>query len=78
MDNIFELPVTYKGEELLLPASLITYGYSYKIEIDIFGVLVYFEPDEERNFRAIVQEGGEHIDKALLQLVAETLQDVLG
>lgn len=78
MDNIFELPVTYKGEELLLPASLITYGYSYKIEIDIFGEPVYFEPDEEKNFRAVVQEGGPPIDKALLQLVAETLHELLG
>ena len=78
MDNTFELPVTYKGEELLLPASLITYGYSYKIEIDIFGELVYFEPDEEKNFRAIVQDGGDNLDKALLQLVAETLHELLG
>ena len=38
----------------------------------------FFEPDEEKNFRAVVQEGGPPIDKALLQLVAETLHELLG
>ena len=80
LDNSFELPITYKGKEHLLPADLITYGYSYKIEINVFDTIVVFEPDEERQFRAIInteeQPGAAKVDKELLQLIAETLHSL--
>ena len=53
-DEGFELPVTYKGQEVEFPAKLIRYGYSYKIEVTVHGMLVAFEPDEERNWRALI------------------------
>jgi hypothetical protein len=79
MNNSFNLPVEYKGDELLFPASLIKHTYSYKIEMDIFGQSVFFEPDEEMNFRAITNSGNDlqqTIDTVLLQLIAENLHEL--
>ena len=77
MDNDFEIPVTYASKEFNFPAKLIAYGYTYKIEVDVFGKPVSFERDEEQNFRAIIntadlQETGT-IDKDLLASIAEHL-----
>ena len=77
MDNDFEIPVTYATKEYNFPAKLIAYGYTYKIEVDVFGNPIAFERDEEQNFRAIIntadlQETGS-IDKDLLALIAEQL-----
>ena len=52
MDEQFELPVEYKGEQLLFKASLIVTGYTHKFNVDVNGQMVIFEPDEERNYRA--------------------------
>jgi hypothetical protein len=61
---------------------LIAYGYSYKIEVNVFDTIIYFEPDEERNYRALIdadelQKSGS-IDKQLLQLIAEELETLFG
>ena len=36
MDNFFEIAITYNGKGYLFPASLITYSYSYNIEVNIW------------------------------------------
>jgi hypothetical protein len=54
MEQEFELPVMYKESELSFHARLLNYGYSYKLEVEIEGVKVLFEPDEERNWRALL------------------------
>ncbi len=76
MDNSFEITIAYNGKEYLFPASLITYGYSYRIEANIFDTLVNFEPDEEGNYRALIDPGemvAGKITKELLQLIVEQL-----
>ena len=81
MDDDLEVPVTYKNQELIFNAKFIQFGYSYKFEVDVNGVLVFFEPDEERNFRAIldpaIDHGNHKIDKELIQLIAEALAAML-
>jgi hypothetical protein len=60
--------ITYSGE-------LLTYGYSYKIVVLVNDIPVAFEPDEERNLRAIVSPGEmDKIDKHLLQAIGEELE----
>jgi hypothetical protein len=67
----FEITVEgkeYKGE-------LIAYGYSYKIVFLINDIPVSFEPDEERNFRAIVPvELSDNIKPELLKSIVEELE----
>ena len=54
MEEPFELPLVYKGEQLLLKASLLVTGYAHKFSVDINGQIIIFEPDEERNYRAVI------------------------
>ncbi len=80
MNEPFELPVTYKGKDLLLPAQLLNYGYTHKFKVTVDEQEVLFEPDEERMYRAIVDIA--NIDKMkegtkeLLQVIAEALQSL--
>ena len=74
MDEKFQLPVEYKGEELALNASLLVTGFTHKFIVDVFGQEVIFEPDEDRNYRAIIpyEEIGKNknIDQGLLKEIA--------
>ena len=53
-ESSFDLPVQYKGKELLFPASLVSFGYSYQIRVDIEVEIIIFERDEESNLRAVL------------------------
>ena len=52
MPESFELPVIFQGKEILFPAELFATGFSYKIKVMVEGIGVFFEPDEEKNYRA--------------------------
>ena len=77
MDNAFEIPLTYKGKELNLPARLLVQGYVYKIEVVIDETKVLYEKDDEGQWRALIE--GDDVphhkspDLALLQDIATTL-----
>lgn len=77
----FELPVSYNGEELCFPGQLHQYGYSHKIEINVNGISLLFERDEERNWRVIVNpaelEKNKLINTELLQAIAGSIEDLL-
>jgi hypothetical protein len=77
----FKIPVLYNNQRLNFPAQLVRYAYSYKIEVDVEGTLIYFEPDEERNWRALV--GYEEIvvnrnlNKELLKAIATSIEEIV-
>ena len=75
----FELPVQYKGKELLFPANLVSFGYSYQIKVDIEGEIILFERDEERNLRAVLPFNSDlnrkEISPDLIAAVADALVD---
>ena len=81
MTDSFEIPVTYNGQELYFPATLNIFGYTYKIHVEVFGQLISFEPDEERNFRAVMNmenlNGIKKIDKALLEEIASVIEIIV-
>ena len=71
----FELPVTYNGEVIVFPSRLVRRGYSYAIYVTVYGNEVIFEPDEERNFRAIVDNPSDSsIKREILQAITEALE----
>jgi hypothetical protein len=80
MSKSFELPVWYHGQELFFPAELMQIGYTHKIKIHINETDVLFEPDEERNYRAVVQSAdntkSSNLKPDLLQAIVETLHDL--
>lgn len=80
MDEGFELPVCYRNKEFLLPASFLKAGYSYKIRVDVEGQPVFFEPDEERNWRAMVDAAdinSKRIDAGMLEAIILSLDEHL-
>ena len=80
MDDIYEIPVHYKGEEMLVPAQLVVTGYTHKFRVDVAGQEVYFEPDEERNYRALLDTelcDSAKLDTAFLQAIAAGLEAAL-
>jgi hypothetical protein len=38
MDEGFALPVNYKGKELLFPAQLVSFGWTHRIQVDVYGM----------------------------------------
>lgn len=76
----FFIPITYQGKEMDIPAKLITTGFTYRIAVELSGQTIFFEPDEERNFRAVIpyQENVREIpvQKELLKVIAETLDEL--
>lgn len=80
MEESFFLDVDYKGETMEFEGWLLVTGYQHKIEMDLFGTKVLFEPDEERNYRAVVgvdDLNNRKLDRYLFQAVAERLESLL-
>jgi hypothetical protein len=50
----FELPVSYKGEELAFYAQLFQLTYTYRFVVDVYGQEVLFERNEECNYMALI------------------------
>lgn len=76
-DDIYEIPVHYKGQELLVPAQLLVTGYTHKFRVEVGDHEVFFEPDEERNYRATLDpehSNSAKIDLAFLQAIAAGLE----
>ncbi|HEV7333915.1 MAG TPA: hypothetical protein VGN63_22970 [Flavisolibacter sp.] len=79
MDEQFELPVLYKGEEVHFPAQLQQSGYTHRFVVDVYGTEVFFEPDEERSYRALIdpENTEKQLPLDLLQAIAEGIALVL-
>ena len=76
MNEPFELPVIYNGNEALFPAELVQVGYTHRFVVDVYGQEVFFEPDEERNYRAVVQDSqlSKRVTADLLKAIAATIE----
>ena len=80
MEEQFELPVQYKGEELMFKATLLVTGYTHKFSVDVNGQTIVFEPDEERIYRAIVPyddiNKNKSVDIELLKEIAKAIEGI--
>ena len=81
MNDWFELTVSYQGSQKVLEVRLVQQGYLHKTEVLIEGISVLFEPDKERNYRALVtiEQLGKHkpLETVLLQAIAGQLHGLL-
>ena len=81
MEEQFDIPVVYKGEELLFKGELLAFLYSYKIQVGVNGNFVLFEPDDERNLRAMINpenfNEGNKIDVELLKCIGKAIEEIL-
>jgi len=72
----FDITVEYRGELRPFHGRLDSYGFSYRIIVEIDGREVIFEPDEERNLRAVLlnPERSDHRLKDLVRIIGDELQ----
>ena len=81
MDENFEIPVSYKDKDLLIPAMLQVQGYTYRIETLVEGITLYFERDDSGDFRALLPQDTPAAAKlpetALIAAVAASLNALL-
>jgi hypothetical protein len=81
MEDEFDLPVTVNNIEHSFPARLLNYGYSCKLEVDIDGTKVIFEPDEEQNWRVLITNedlaANKKITRDLLEAIASSIETIL-
>ena len=78
MEEAFQILVNYKDAEVSFDAKLLSFTYTYKIEVRIDGWLVWFERDDEGMWRGILKEeiakGSRVPDAQLLLLITEQLK----
>lgn len=75
----FEIEIEHGAKVHVFPAELKTMGYTYKIAVVVFGSEVVFEPDEERNFRAVIDPTLNKTNDypvEILQKIAQFLEEV--
>ena len=81
MEEGFEIPVPYKGKELLFPAQLVFFGWTHRIEVAMDGTRVCFERDEEGEWRALLSaedlEANKTIDVELVKAIAAAIENIL-
>lgn len=78
MEPDLTIPVTYKGEELELPATIVPRAWGFGIRVHIGGLDVLFEKDDAGEYRAIAPPDADTTshplpDYALLEAIAQVL-----
>ena len=78
MAENFTIEVDYNGDQQSFTGELRKLGYTHKLFIDVNGVEVVFEPDEERNYRVIItnHHDADKFDKGLLQKIVDELKHI--
>ena len=82
MEDQFDLTVEHNGQELHFDTQFMRMGYTHKFKVVVEGQEVFFEPDEEGSYRAILPAGIDEklkrsIDMSLLQQIAHTIKKAL-
>jgi hypothetical protein len=77
----FDIPVQYKVEQLLFPAQLVLFGWTHRIQVTIANTIIFFEKDEEGQWRALVEpetlQHNKAIDIELLGAMAYSIDAIL-
>jgi len=80
MEDSFVIDVAFAGKDYNVEVRLISTGYIHRFITIINDIEVIYEPDEERNYRATVNEAAisklRDADKELIKAVAERLRDL--
>jgi hypothetical protein len=80
MKDEFELPVVF-DKKTILRQSFCSLGTPINLKIDVNGIEVLFEPDEERNYRAWIdptkQEALIKVNPHLLKEIALAIESIV-
>ena len=80
MEDTFDLTITFRGKLVTIPARIQLLGYIYRIETLVNGIPVFFERDEERQWRALVEPGINYPkdpDTELLQAIITEIDNAI-
>jgi hypothetical protein len=79
MEDLFLIPVHYKGVERQFEASLQVLGYIHRFHVAVDGTDVIFEKDEEGSYRAVIppETPGKPPETPLLQAIAAAIEQIL-
>lgn len=81
MDDQFELDIEYQGKHVVIPVRLYKWGYTHRLEASIDDVRVFFEPDENGSYRAIIEDTA-HLsappNKELIETIISQLESLRG
>ena len=76
MEDSFEIPVTYKNQELTFSAQVVQAGYVIYILVDLYGINLKIERDDEGNYRALIDPEvleAAKVDEAVVRSVLNVL-----
>ena len=80
MDESFTIAVSLNEQEYSFDTRLVTIGYTHKFIVMINGMEVIYEPDEERRYRAILQDIQQSSikdkDIELIKAVADKIESI--
>lgn len=80
MEYDLELPVTYKGKELLFPLKVVPQGYVYRFLVKIEEAEMIYEKDDEGEYRAVIAKPDEYKGKLpereLLEAIGEVIRSI--
>ncbi len=76
--ELFSITVQHNGKEHSIEGKMLELGYTHKIYLEINGVEIVLEPDEERNYRAVVDPAfAGKLDKELVAAVVSEMENHL-
>lgn len=76
MNESFELPVQFGDKTILLPAELKIWGYSHRILVTWEEQIIIFEPDEERNYRAFIENIEKRPALEIVKAITESIESL--
>ncbi len=80
MDEAFAITGSVQGKEYSFDARLVMIGYTHKFIVLINGLEVVYETDEERQYRAVLNESDQgkvkDCDVELIKAVANKIESI--
>jgi hypothetical protein len=77
MEDAFLIEFEHDNKTYSFEAAIVWMGFQHRIQVLIDGTLVHFEPDEERNYRAILHQDQGDISKLVTPDLLETIAHYL-
>ena len=77
MNEEFDLSVVFDNKQYHFKTKLLQFPLTHKFQVDVNDIEVLFEPDEERNYRAVLPENADDQkppDIELLKAIAGELE----
>lgn len=78
MNEPIPLPVEHLGVSHEFPLTIVQFGYTYQLHIDVNGQVLIFEKDDAGTYRVISNAGEQKpVDKSLISSIIATLEELL-